>query len=349
MAYPVDTAHHILVIQPLVGIGDMIWHKPWIDALAARTTVTLAAKPTAQTAILFPPEQHAGLHHLHIQRSLRGRKGRHDGISGFFRLVADFRNSGADTAIILHHSPRYALAARLAGIKVRLGYGHTSHNIGLNAGTVLDKAMLKNSHAIDRIARFSAENGFGLEQPHWHLAPKAQAIDWATMWLAEHHLLASDGRPLPYLIYGIGAMHEARRWSAENFAALAGLIAKSRLAMPILIIAAPNEEHIVNAIMAAAPKPSDLVPVICPLTEAVALMSQAHGFVGNDSGLLNIMACLNIPALGLFSQSKPLEYSPYLYKLELFAEQDYGSEELIDSITPEDVFARMLEIWLDKS
>ena len=73
MAYPVDTAHHILVIQPLVGIGDMIWHKPWIDALAARTTVTLAAKPTAQTAILFPPEQHAGLHHLHIQRSLRGR------------------------------------------------------------------------------------------------------------------------------------------------------------------------------------------------------------------------------------------------------------------------------------
>ena len=61
------------------------------------------------------------------------------------------------------------------------------------------------------------------------------------------------------------------------------------------------------------------------------------------------MACLNIPALGLFSQSKPLEYSPYLYKLELFAEQDYGSEGLIDSITPEDVFARMLEIWPDKS
>jgi len=25
----------LLVVQPLVGIGDMVWHKPWIDHLAA--------------------------------------------------------------------------------------------------------------------------------------------------------------------------------------------------------------------------------------------------------------------------------------------------------------------------
>jgi len=348
MAYPIDTAQHILVIQPLVGIGDMIWHKPWIDALAARTKITLAAKPTAQTAMLFPADQHASINHLFIQRSLRGRRGRHDGMAGFFRLVGDFRKCGADTAIILHHSPRYALAARLAGITVRLGYGHKSHNFGLNAGTALDKAMLKHSHAIERITRFSEQNGFGLEKPHWQLKPSARAIDWASMWLAEHHLLASSGQPVPYLIFGIGAMNEARRWSAENFAALAGLIAKSRLAMPILIVAAPDEEQILNTIISKAPKPSDLVPAITSLNEAVALMSLARGFVGNDSGLLNIMACLNIPALGLFSDSKPLDYSPYLYKLELFEEQDYGSEGLIDKITPEDVLARMMEIWPDR-
>jgi hypothetical protein len=24
----------LLVIEPLVGIGDLIWHKPWLDRLA---------------------------------------------------------------------------------------------------------------------------------------------------------------------------------------------------------------------------------------------------------------------------------------------------------------------------
>ena len=33
-------AQHILVIQPLVGIGDMIWHKPWIDSLIKDYRVT---------------------------------------------------------------------------------------------------------------------------------------------------------------------------------------------------------------------------------------------------------------------------------------------------------------------
>ena len=38
----------LLVIQPLVGIGDMLWHKPWIDLLASRCDVTLATKPTVK-------------------------------------------------------------------------------------------------------------------------------------------------------------------------------------------------------------------------------------------------------------------------------------------------------------
>jgi len=345
MANPIDTANHILVIQPLVGIGDMIWHKPWIDRLAAKTKITLAAKPTAQPAILFPANHHPALTHLPIQRSMRGKQGRHDGISGLFRLASDFRNTGADMAIILHHSPRYVLACMLAGIKFRLGYGHKFYNLGLNTGLPLDRAMQKSSHAIDRISHFSAQNGFGIDAPEWILTPSEQAIDWATMWLSEQHLIAQNGRPVPFMLFGIGAMDERRCWPAEHFAKLAGLIAKSPLAMPILIIAAPNEEQFLQKILAEAPKPSDLIPAITSLKEAVALMSLATGFVGNDSGLLNLMACLNIPALGLFSHSKPLTYSPYIYKLELFDDHDYGSEGIINRITPEAVCARMMEIW----
>ncbi|MEL0023371.1 MAG: hypothetical protein VW934_03870, partial [Alphaproteobacteria bacterium] len=43
----------LLLIQPLVGIGDMIWHKPWIDHLAAHYDVILATKPTVNARRVF--------------------------------------------------------------------------------------------------------------------------------------------------------------------------------------------------------------------------------------------------------------------------------------------------------
>ena len=76
------------------------------------------------------------------------------------------RASGADTAVILHASSRYALAARLAGIKLRFGYGMRlcRQRRHLNAGHYLDKAALS-QHAIDRVSRFAEINGFGLSEP----------------------------------------------------------------------------------------------------------------------------------------------------------------------------------------
>ena len=36
----------LLEIQSLVGIGDMVWYKPWIDHLAREYDIILATKPT---------------------------------------------------------------------------------------------------------------------------------------------------------------------------------------------------------------------------------------------------------------------------------------------------------------
>ena len=84
------------------------------------------------------------------------------------------RASGADTAVILHASSRYALAARLAGIKLRFGYGIGRQRRHLNAGHYLDKAALS-QHAIDRVSRFAEINGFGLSEPVWAVHPRTAA------------------------------------------------------------------------------------------------------------------------------------------------------------------------------
>lgn len=364
-------SQHILVVQPLVGIGDMVWHKPWIDNLIARHKVTLATKPTVQAQLLFygaGPEFNI----LNIERSLRGKRCRHDGIIGFFRLVRDFRASRADTAIILHHSPRYALAARLAGIKIRMGFGRKSQQKHLNFGQFLPAADLAR-HATARIKKFAELNGFGLDNPKWRLSLSPKAISTADAYLRANGLIEdlpnisgkgksrkdtspADKTPkekpgekcLPYLCLGIGAMHVERQWGAEKFSQLIIGLHKMRPDLRIVLVAGPQDGDCLADILGhLAPLPDISAPLVLKdrLDVACAILARAKGYVGNDTSLLNLSVCVDTPALGLFSQSEPLTYSPLIHQLGLFPEAAYGTPGLINKIQTDDVLQAIARIW----
>ena len=55
------------------------------------------------------------------------------------------------------------------------------------------------------------------------------------------------------------------------------------------------------------------------------------------------MACLNIPSLGLFSNSKPLNYNKNLIKLDILKEDDYGKTGIIEKLNVEDVYKNILK------
>ena len=200
----------LLIIQPLVGIGDMIWHKPWIDYLCQKNSVVLATKPTVQARVLFA-EISGLVDILLIERSQRGLRGRHDGWQGVWRLVADFKSSGADRVLILHHSSRYALAAYFAGIKLRWGYGIQHQRLWLNKGQFLDK-MARKMHPIAKMRRYAFLNDFATN-PIWQLNITPAASGEADEFMAEQGInSASD-----MLILGIGAMDEERCWPLEKY------------------------------------------------------------------------------------------------------------------------------------
>lgn len=353
-------SHHILVIQPLVGIGDMVWHKPWIDKLVARYKVTLATKPTVQAQMLFYGAG-PGFSILNIERSLRGKRCRHDGVIGFFRLVRDFRASGADTALILHHSPRYALAARLAGIKIRMGFGKKSQQKHLNFGRYLPATDLAR-HATVRIHKFAELNGFGIDQPKWHITLSQQAENTADTFLRANKLIedqpAKSGKDkakekrLPYLCLGIGAMHPERQWGAKKFSQLIIGLHKLRPDLRIVLVAGPQDDDSVADILDhLASLPDIPAPLVLKdmLDVACAILARAHGYVGNDTSLLNLSVCVDTPALGLFSQSEPLTYSPLIHQLGLFPDTAYGTPGLIDKISADDVLRAIARIWPAKN
>jgi heptosyltransferase-2 len=328
----------LLVVQPLVGIGDMVWHKPWIDHLAAHFDVTLACKPTAKAPILFSgTEGIAGW--IPIERSLRGRKGRHDGPLGLLRLAAAFRRSGADHVLVMHHSATYAMAARLAGIPHRWGYGIGGSRRWLNRGAFLGREA-RYEHPTCKLAGFARMNGFGLASPEWRMPPTAVARRAADSWCDDLGIPAfgspADG-VRDMVVMGVGAMDDERKWPPAHFAALAARLRDAAPTMRILVMGAPSEQPIIDAVLADPVAPADLIPNTAPLDEAIALINAARLYVGNDTSLLNIAAACGRPAAGIFAQSAPLDYSEVIIPI---AEPDgrFGEPGAIARITAAQAF-----------
>jgi len=132
---------NVAVVQPLPGIGDMIWHLPHLRALAAAAAggaVTLIAKPRSAADQVLAAEP-AVREVVWLDRNPEGRRGRHDGLAGMVRFVAALRARRFDAVVLLHHSHTLAAAMWLAGIPIRLGYGSGAQQWWLSRGPFLSR------------------------------------------------------------------------------------------------------------------------------------------------------------------------------------------------------------------
>lgn len=321
----------LLVVQPLVGIGDMVWHKPWIDHLAREYDIILATKPTVHAQHLFACTPHIA-DILLIERSLRGKRGRHDGISGLLRLATDIRSVKADKALILHHSARYGFASWLAGIAQRWGYGIGGSARWLNAGRFLDRAA-RTQHPTAKMAEFATLNGFSPPQTNWTIAATASACDAADTFIVE----AGVGKTEHMLILGVGAMHVDRQWPPTHFARLIEKISARFPHLHFGLMGANAELPLIEAVIAQLSDASRVIICTRPLDQSIALLERALLYVGNDTSLLNIAAACGRPAIGLFAQTLPLIYNPKIKSVAVSSDQ-VGKPGAIKTIAPDLVF-----------
>ena len=128
------TLKRVAVIQPLPGIGDMIWHLPHIRAVARwiGRPVTLVAKPRSAADELFASEQTIE-DVLWLDRNPERRRGGHDGPGGLLRLIRSLRERRFEAAVLMHHSRTLAAAMLAAGIPHRYGYGYGLDRLFLNS------------------------------------------------------------------------------------------------------------------------------------------------------------------------------------------------------------------------
>ena len=313
------------VIQVKQGIGDVMWHLPFIRAIAAKTPerqVTFLTLPSTRAQELLQVEPC-------IDRVIYFE---HQG-SEFKRVVnlavltALLRAKKFRRVWILDRTVRPALAAKLAGIPERLGPG-------------------------DGAQRWLLTNQ-GIEPHHF----RSVVTDWMRVFVESMGVPVPTTEPdlklpgallasvreryapvaRPWIVLGLGGSHTQKDWPADSWASFLDTL-RRRAAGTVFLIGGPDNSTRADALIARSTGASAINACDLSIIEAAALLRLADLFVGPDSGPMNLAAAGATPAFGLFGSTPVLSYSKYIHAVE----PDGGySPDGMRRITPVQAMARI--------
>jgi heptosyltransferase-2 len=301
-AVPEPVRHPVAVIQPLPGIGDMVWHLPHIRAIAvfAGRPVTLIAKPRSLADQLLANDPAVG-DTMWMDRNPDGRRGVHDGAGGFLRFVRDIRRRAFGTVIMLHHSTLIAGAVRLAGVPDRRGYGFGRQAMFLNQGPFLPKDVAK-LHQHTRATRYLQAAGIPL--------PSAEPN--VTVTLAERaesrrRLGDTTGR---FVAVGIGSSEVLRQWGTERFAVLVRMLLDAGWPT-VVLVGGPDDAAMAAAITGPLGDRAGRVRLALGwhLRTAGGLLAEAGFYIGNNTGPMNHAAATGTRTYALFGTTRPFHHA----------------------------------------
>lgn len=289
----------VAVVQPLPGIGDMVWHLPHIRAIAAHAgaPVTVLAKPRSLADQLLAHED-AVADVAWVDLNPSGRRGAHDGLGGFLRLVQMLRDRRFRTTVLLHHSDLLAAAAWMAGVPDRRGYGWGRQRWFLNNGPFL-RPEVKQLHQHTRATRYleAAWGPMGSAEPTIQVVPDALAA-------AVRRLGVGPGE---YVAIGIGSSEVLRQWGTDRFAALASTLLDAGWPA-VVLLGGPEDETSVTRI--AETLGERMRPALgWNLAEVEGVLAAAAFYVGNNTGVMNIAAAVGTRTYALFGTTRPFDHA----------------------------------------
>ncbi len=313
-----------IVMQPLPGIGDMIWHTPHLHAIArhsAQQKITVLTKARSLAGEIFKIDSSIE-NIIHIAR----HPGSHDKWWNFYKFSQQIKHMHFDRAIILHNSFRYALLAKMAGIKEIWGYKPVKGFSFINRGQILESEELS-LHPRQKADIFCKQNGFDLIPEDDKIYVDVTAIPDLQKRLARYQS--------PLIVLGIGCSEVARMWPLERFASLIQQISAVYPQATFLACGGPQDSDFAQELAIVAPEKSFVLPMVdLSLSQMIALISMADLYVGNDTSLMNIAASLGKPTFGLFFANDPFNFWPNLIPLKTQSLEGMKVEYVLTKILP---------------
>jgi heptosyltransferase-2 len=320
------------VIQPKPGIGDVMWHLPFIRAIAAAApggAVTFLAPPSsrAKDLLIAEPGVAATLYYQHhgneLQRGLN-----------LARLILMLRKHRFRTLWILDRTIRPALAGLLAGIPERIGLGLGPQSLFItNAG--LDRRQFHN-HPIEWLTALLAANHVPLNSTEPDLQLPDEAVAAAKSKFTS--------QPRPWLALGFASTKASREWTPEQCRSFIELV--GNYGGTVFLNGGPADAARADALIARTRTSSVINTCQLPILESAALLQRCDVYVGPDSGPLNLAAAVGIPAFGLFGPTQPLTYSRFIHGVTPEG-RNTSDMDAMRFISPQQVLAR-IEPYLAK-
>jgi len=319
----------VAVVQPLPGIGDMVWHVPHIRAIAtaAGAPVTLLAKPRCLADQLLANEP-AVAEILWLERNPGGRRGAHDGVAGLLRLARLMRSRRFGTVILLHHSASLAAAACLARVPQRHGYGWGGQRAFLNAGPFLPRDVVR-LHQHTRATRYLAAAGVPLASAE----PALTVLDTQRAEARRRLGHAVD----PFVVIGIGSSEPLRQWGVARFADLAAELLDAGWPL-VVLLGGPDDAAMADAIRARLAGRGQRVGLALGwhLAAVTGLLAEAAFYVGNNTGVMNMAAAVGIRTYALFGSTAPFDHASQIVAVTA---PDIGTHDGMARLTVQSVLA----------
>ena len=275
----------VLVIQPKIGMGDMIIYLPYIHAISKKyqTLVSILVKENSRANQLLTDDRH--IDEIIILDRSKNDNGIHDGFLGFFKLSKELKKRKFDKVFIYNGSLRYLLISQLAGIK-----NISQYPLFRKKDNIVTSAKIFTENELNTIVT---------TQPYLNLDKEKF-----------EKIRNNFSQNFKHICLGISASGPTKRWGIKKFIKLCERI-NDKIPSKFYLAAGNNDRDLINEVLNSKIGENCISFIDLKISETMPLIKSCNLYIGNDTGWLHISSALDIKCLALFMDSPVQAYGKY--------------------------------------
>ena len=314
----------VLVIQPKIGMGDMVIYLPYIHAISKKyqTAVSILVKKNSRANHLLAEDKH--IKEILILDRAKNNSGTHDGLSGFFKLGKDLKLKKFDKVFIFSSSLRYLLISKIARIK-----------------SISQYPLFRKKDNVVTSAKIFTENELGeivSTQPELIISDDKA-----------NEAKQKFSKEFKHICLGISASGPTKRWDIKNFIKLCINI-NARTPSRFYLAAGNNDKDLIDQFLNTELSNSCISFKDLKISETLPIIKNCNLYIGNDTGWLHISSALGIKCLALFMDSPVQAYGKYSKNIKVIVPEGETEETTThdtlgaDKISFEKVFNNSIKL-----
>ena len=314
----------VLVIQPKIGMGDMVIYLPYIHAISKKyqKPISILVKKNSRANQLLLDDKH--IDEIIILDRTKDNSGSHDGLSGFFKLSKEIKSKNFDKVFIFNSSLRYLLISKIAKIK-----NISQYPLFRKKDNIVTSAKIFTENELNTIV--STEPKLNINQDR---------IDNAKQNFSNEY---------KHVCLGISASGPTKRWDINNFIKLCSKI-NNKIPTKFYLAAGNNDKDLINQLIKSEIGSNCVSFENLKISEAMPIIKNCNLYIGNDTGWLHISSSLGLKCLALFMDSPVQAYGKYSKNINVIVpegqtEQTTTHDTLgAEKISFEKVFNKSIEL-----